>query len=264
VPLVSTRNGLLVALLVQFIGTNAAYIWSWRRTRPFGVHPTTIREADLSPEEPSFGHWGNCLPLIPLLLAGLYLQHHWDEIPSPFPTHWDISGQPNRWAQRSVRDVYMPLATGGGLLFIMMLIRWALVSGARRGPALRPALRIVTAIMWILAGTFSTMALLPVYTGGSGTQIPIWIACATIMATVGCVIWFALSSNWAASAAEVTPDDCWRLGAFYYNPQDPALMVQRRFGLGYTLNFANPKAWVLLAMMLGLLILLPISMKLLR
>ena len=34
----------------------------------------------------------------------------------------------------------------------------------------------------------------------------------------------------------------WVLGAFYVNRDDPSFMVEDRFGLGYTLNFGNPKA----------------------
>lgn len=42
----------------------------------------------------------------------------------------------------------------------------------------------------------------------------------------------------------------WRGGIFYVNPDDPALYVNKRFGIGYTLNFARPEAWVLLGIIL--------------
>jgi uncharacterized membrane protein len=32
---------------------------------------------------------------------------------------------------------------------------------------------------------------------------------------------------------------------FYYNPDDPALVVEKRFGIGWTLNFGNRWCWVL-------------------
>jgi uncharacterized membrane protein len=35
------------------------------------------------------------------------------------------------------------------------------------------------------------------------------------------------------------------------NPEDPALLVEKRFGFGWTLNFANPMSWVLLAAIVG-------------
>lgn len=30
----------------------------------------------------------------------------------------------------------------------------------------------------------------------------------------------------------------------YYNPDDAALFVQRRWGTGYTMNLGNPKSWL--------------------
>jgi uncharacterized membrane protein len=38
----------------------------------------------------------------------------------------------------------------------------------------------------------------------------------------------------------------WLLGMFYVNRDDPSIFVEKRFGLGYTINFGNPKALSLL------------------
>ena len=45
------------------------------------------------------------------------------------------------------------------------------------------------------------------------------------------------------------PDAAWK-GSFYSNANDPALLVPKRFGIGYTLNFGNPWSWVVLAFVL--------------
>ena len=42
-------------------------------------------------------------------------------------------------------------------------------------------------------------------------------------------------------------DEHWRGGLLYINREDAALMVPRRFGLGSTLNFGNPRTAMLLA-----------------
>jgi uncharacterized membrane protein len=53
----------------------------------------------------------------------------------------------------------------------------------------------------------------------------------------------------SADSRKVSLDDdrYWKLGVFYFNRQDPSLMVNKRFGIGRTLNFGNPLTWVLLA-----------------
>ena len=62
----------------------------------------------------------------------------------------------------------------------------------------------------------------------------------------------------AESAAESVPDRTedrfWKLGVIYFNRDDPAVMVEKRSGIGYTVNFAHPVAWVIVL----LLVLTPI------
>ena len=41
-------------------------------------------------------------------------------------------------------------------------------------------------------------------------------------------------------------DRLYRLGIFYYNPDDPAVLAPKRFGIGWTLNMARPVAWLVL------------------
>ena len=50
------------------------------------------------------------------------------------------------------------------------------------------------------------------------------------------------------------PDDAWR-GVFYSNPEDRALLVPKRFGIGYTLNFGHPWCWAVLVLLVFLLVL---------
>ena len=42
-------------------------------------------------------------------------------------------------------------------------------------------------------------------------------------------------------------DRFWKAGLIYANRDDPAIMVGARFGVGWTFNFANPMAWLVLA-----------------
>jgi len=42
-------------------------------------------------------------------------------------------------------------------------------------------------------------------------------------------------------------DRFWKAGLIYVNRDDPAIMVGARFGVGWTFNFANPAAWLIIA-----------------
>lgn len=54
-------------------------------------------------------------------------------------------------------------------------------------------------------------------------------------------------------------DKFWKSGLFYYNPDDPAIFVEKRIGIGWTMNFANPVA---LALSVGLIAIIVISIVL--
>jgi uncharacterized membrane protein len=47
-------------------------------------------------------------------------------------------------------------------------------------------------------------------------------------------------------------DRHWKAGLVYHNPDDPAVWIEKRFGFGYTLNFARSGAWWFLAAVVGL------------
>jgi uncharacterized membrane protein len=49
------------------------------------------------------------------------------------------------------------------------------------------------------------------------------------------------------AAPERTAENRWYAGSIYYNPDDPAVMVQKRSGFGYTFNFGNHWSLVFLA-----------------
>jgi uncharacterized membrane protein len=52
--------------------------------------------------------------------------------------------------------------------------------------------------------------------------------------------------------ADNTPDSCWKWGIIYYNPEDPALVVETRTGRsGCDLNFGNKWSWLVTAVILA-------------
>src|SRR5215471_13998372 len=64
----------------------------------------------------------------------------------------------------------------------------------------------------------------------------------------------------AAAMGDTFPDECWKLGLIYYNPDDPALVVESRAGrFGCDLNFGNKWSWVVCAVILAT----PIAIRLL-
>ena len=56
-------------------------------------------------------------------------------------------------------------------------------------------------------------------------------------------------------------DKYWKLGVIYFNRSDPALFLEKRFGVGWTINLARPLAWISLLLIIGLAILIPLLLS---
>ena len=106
-------------------------------------------------------------------------------------------------------------------------------------------IRILELMLYPLTFLFLAISLLPV------GRIPIWLIPSVvilfIVAIIALVYW-GYSKISSPSARDEVPepqnDVYWKAGAFYYNPNDPAVWVSRRVGIGYTMNFANKWSWV--------------------
>jgi uncharacterized membrane protein len=255
--------------------------WSAReRVLPHAVAPATVREASLKPRRTGLpGGWPT--QLVPFAILGgtaIFLHLRWNQIPARFPVHWGIDGEPNGWSSRTPMGVFMPLIFGATLVAGISLLAHAIAHHAR---AVEPgghdptkpefAHRVgvfLVAVEFLLAGLFSCTALLPL-TGNPGIA-PVLVLTIGIFASVFLVgRWMnrprmkdenSLPSPPVSRAplGDGTLDRYWNMGVFYNNPEDSALFVEKRFGIGYTLNFGHASAWVILALSL----LLPLGLVL--
>ncbi|USB34217.1 DUF5808 domain-containing protein [Paenibacillus sp. YPG26] len=57
----------------------------------------------------------------------------------------------------------------------------------------------------------------------------------------------------------VHDDDKWLLGMIYFNRKDKNLIVEKRFGVGWGLNFGHPASWLIL---LGIIVVLVVVTRL--
>lgn len=199
------------------------------------------------------------VPLVALAATAAYLHAHRAQLPERIPMHWDWQGAPNRWAGRTAMGVYTPLAAGGALTLMMTAIALAAWWGARRSVWSAPVVLALVGWTWMVGGLFTMMGLLPLHYFPPGRVFGFAGAMAIVIVVVT-VIAVRRMQRPDAPRGEVTPDTCWHGGIFYYNSQDPALLVGKRSGVGWTFNFAHPMAWLILA----LLVAVPVAIAILR
>ena len=280
VPQPPSDTLIVVGLVLQPVGGFIAYYRARQRVQPHAVAPATVREAALAPHEARLpGGWAVQIGPFALLAAvAIWLRLHWSEIPDRFPVHWGINGQPDNWATRSFTGVFLPLLTGVFVIALLgflayAILRWSRVirMGGAAGESEQRFRHIVASILvateYLLALVFAwtgVLALSTVRTGPPGVApiLVLTLGFTVVVALLlirtgqgGSRLASAAASGTAVPVGDRTADRYWKLGLFYVNRDDPALIVEKRFGIGYTLNFGHPGTWLVMGALAALVLL---------
>ena len=233
------------------LGASAAVVLAHRATLPFAKSRSSIREASLHPRPRSLpgGLLACAGPFLILAPVAAYLAARWSDIPARFPIHWSLDGVPNGWANRTPLGVFGPLLYMTGLCLMNLIIIWMIARRSRGTTQSRTAIiRMIHLLSHGLAVLASWIAIRCAL--GHGMPNPTVVS-AVIIGFLGICIAAARSTLFdGTDTDDPSPDAGWRGGIIYFNPDDPALLVEKRMGIGYTLNMARPSAWILLGIML--------------
>lgn len=269
--------GLLGSVALALAGWTCAFVRARSRTLPHHVEPSAAREAALHPRRVRLpGGWMvQAGPFAILAAAGLWLGLRWDRIPARIPIHWNAAGIPDGWSGKSPASVFGVAVIGLLTCSMLSVIMVSIFAGARRvhvsGPEAERGERFLRAMFLALLGLEYWMALLFAVLGLAALrthpELPLpafWPILAGQTLAVGSIFYVAFrhgQGGWRSNRSggsespghegspvgDRTPDACWKLGMVYYNRADPALFVEKRFGLGWTLNMGNPRAILFLA-----------------
>jgi len=273
----------LIVLVVAFL---ALYLWAYSRARalaPAGPPPPAV--AALHPTPPAS-------PLLPALAIAVgvaagafaigYAWAHYGELPERIPVHFGLTGEPDAWRSKSPRTVLMMpvliLVMGvglGGLTWLTAHAKRAL-RRADAGASLAAQLRFRTAMTRFLCvlALLTDAMLLALFLAsmrvslGAAPRLGTWQMALTgaLMAwalggSIYLMVRYGQGGSRLERASSSTPltngladNRHWVLGLFYVNRDDPSILVEQRFGLGYTINFGNPKAVALLAVFLAAIV----------
>ncbi len=189
-------------------------------------------------------------------------------LPHVLATHFGANGQPNGWQTKTPFSAFslVWLQVVLTTLFAVMAYfiprtRQELSPGDPQASVQRH-LRFQTAmanVILVLAGLMNITMLLASLTiwGVLPSGVTPLVALLPVLVGVLYTLWVTLRLGQGGSripvpAGEQTgyvsrdDDGYWLAGSLYVNRKDPAIFVQRRFGIGWTLNFGHPVSWLVL------------------
>lgn len=261
-----------LGLLLQLSAYFAIYYRARRRVLPHASVPTTVREAQVSgaPRRVPGGWVIAAGPFALLAACAGYLATHWRSIPARLVMHWGIDGQPDRWAQRTFGAVFLPVIVAAGVLLAMTLLLYGMthwlrpihaggLEGEHESRYRRTASILLLVLEYWIAVLFSWLGVRPLLPHAF-QQPPVGFAVVPGLIAVtasAILLWLGQGGSRIPPAqpsdprspipiGDRTEDRFWRLGVFYFNRDDPSVLVEKRFGIGYTVNFARPVAWLIL------------------
>ncbi len=275
----------LAPVLFQLVAFVALYLQAYHRARalapdrtPPAAAPLTIVPAPGTVLPKAALLFGICLGLWVIAYAWL----HYPGLPDRVPTHFGPSGRPDAWKPKSPGSVMLlPLMTlimGVGMSgFAWLTARAKRAIRLRdQGASLEAQVRFRAAMTNFLAGIsmlatilLALMAVASIQVGlGRRPGLPSGVTALAILLLVyvlGGVGYLAYRYGQGGARMERARTDTpltdgladnrkWILGMFYVDPEDPSILVERRFGFGYTINFGNWKAILLLAVFVGVIV----------
>ncbi len=256
---------LVLAPFLVVFGAIAGYVAGHRMTVPHRAAPTAVRQVSLARRRESLpgGPLAQVGPFLLLATASAWTILNWHRLPAHFPIHWGGDGLPDGWTTRTPYHVFSLPVFFAGLCLFLALTAFSVLRYSRRSEASDAwgrFRRTLAETLLALEYCVAVSAVAPMFLPLSQTPatVKLWTALLLVLSivlpfTLVIVLLVAVSRATSAQSkpataapeGDGTPDACWHGGGiFYYNPHDPALWVRKRFGIGYTLNFANPWSWV--------------------
>lgn len=215
--------------------------------------------------------------LVVLVVPTVYMLAVKDQLPALLPMQWGPEGHVSRVAPPS--ELWLLLAI---MVFDLALVglvalgvsRERSVVGGEHAAQVRSLQHTrrrlmvrLTEVILLSCNAFLALLWLSLLTpsGGASSGMAegrVAFSCAVLLlGTVGPMAYFtprlvAVGESLRAFTGTTVPGtdpEGWRAGGLvYYAPADPTLFVPKRVGLGQTLNFARPAAWLLMVLLLGL------------
>ena len=234
----------------------------WKAERDEAVALIGFEEA---PVPPSLVWNVVYVPIVLITLAiGLAL---YPSTPDLVPTNFDFAGNVNQWTPKGPALIAFPVLFEVFMAACFIFSHWMTIRSKKDIDPARPA---ISAYAY---GAFARAECILLLVGGSVLTAVLGIVMILMMAeilsmlvTIALIIVATLIFVGATIAVSVVygqsgsrldkrleesgdiiadNDEHWKAGIFYFNKDDASLFLPKRFGVGWTMNWARPAAWLI-------------------
>lgn len=201
----------------------------------------------------------------------------YDRIPAQIPVNFDMNFNVNRYVEKSLwtalslpfmQTIMVPLLNYSHYAFIkskQKLSPYKPIVSKQKSQLFRKAWSLYIFIMAMATQLlFSVIQFLTVF---NLSIAPWWLIVATgiyMVVIMGGMFYLVLKYGQAGEKLKLGDDDegsevfytdaeedkNWKLGVFYYNKEDPSVFVEKRFGIGSTMNMARWQTWAVIGALL--------------
>lgn len=213
------------------------------------------------------------------VLIGFYL---YDIMPDKVPMQYDFEGNVTKTVDKSYKLLLLAPLSQAFITILMVFVYWIIKKSKQqidpdnpKNSVIRDSIfrqrwckfTIIGGIVLLLLFGFMQLTFLGIIENAILITITP-VAVAAIIVVYAIILSFKtgqggsripLGKTKEGKEINKNDDKYWKLGSIYYNPDDPAIFVQKRFGVGWTNNFAHPISWVMIG---GLVVIIIVFVKL--
>lgn len=234
----------------------------WKAERDEAVALIGFEEA---PAPPSLAWNVVYMPIVLITLAiGLAL---YPSAPDMVPTHFDFAGNVNQWTPKGPALIAFPLLFEVFMAACFIFSHWMTIRSKKDIDPARPAISAYAygafaraeCILLLVGGSVLTavlgivMILMMVEILSMFVTVALIIVATLILvgATIAVSVVYGQSGSRLVKRLEengdmiADNDEHWKAGIFYWNKDDASLILPKRFGVGWTMNWARPAAWLI-------------------
>lgn len=211
------------------------------------------------------------IPYIVVIAATVVVSFlYYDELPAILPIRFNNAGEAVGFVEKSYKILLYTPATQLFITLIMLFVYYSINKSRQQiDPANKEVSltqNMVFRYRWSAFAVFCGLAMLLIFgltqlsiLGILASGVTVVISLILPLAIIGAVIVLAVTTGQSGSRVKVVKDGYpapkkaivreddsnWKFGVWYYNPDDPSLFVEKRVGIGWTVNWGRPMAWVI-------------------